>query len=203
MEFLAGVVPGCHDAPVTVNHGGGWPMELGLLDAFDAAAFAVDAGGRVVYANQTAERLFGRPGGALTGETLMTHLFNENEQQALAVVVRQVLDGRPWRGRLDVRHTDGSVHQAELTCSPLWRDQAVAGHLCVVDDTGTARGAVREARRLGDRLTRLARVTTALVMADTLDAVTKIVVSLGADAAGATVASLAVQEGEDRLRLVG
>ena len=202
-EFLARDPAGCHDAPMTVNHPGGWPAEPRLLDAFDAAAFAVDAGGQVVYANEAAQRLFGRPGGVLVGETLMTHLFNENEQEALAVVVRQVLDGRPWRGRLDVRHIDGSVHQAELSCSPLWRDQVVVGHLCVVDDTGTERGAVREARRLGDRLTRLARVTTALVMADTVDAVTKIVVSLGADAAGATLASLALREGEDRLRLVG
>ena len=178
---------------MTVNHSRGWPADLRLLDAFDAAAFAVDAGGQVVHANETAERLFGRPGGVLVGETLMTHLFSENEQESLAVVVRQVLDGRPWRGRLDVRHTDGSVHQAELSCSPLWRDEEVVGHLCVVDDTGTERGAVREARRLGDRLTRLARVTTALVLADSVDAVTKIVVSLGADAAGATLASLALR----------
>ena len=133
----------------------------------------------------------------------MTRLFSENEQEALAVVVRQVMDGRPWRGRLGVRHADGSVFQAEVSCSPLWRDQAVVGHLCVVDDTGTERGALREARRLGARLTRLARVTTALVMADSLEAVTKIVVSLGADAAGATLASLTLREGDDRLRLVG
>ena len=113
---------------MTVNHTGGWPPDLRLLDAFDAAAFAVDAGGQVVHANETAERLFGRPGGVLVGETLMTHLFSENEQEALAVVIRQVLDGRPWRGRLDIRHTDGSVHQAELSCSPLWRDQEVVGH---------------------------------------------------------------------------
>ena len=77
------------------------------------------------------------------------------------------------------------------------------GHLCVVDDVAPERGAHREARRLGDRLTRLARVTTALVMADTVEAVTKIVVSLGADAAGATLASLTLREGEDRLRLAG
>ena len=40
-------------------------------------------------------------------------------------------------------------------------------------------------------------------MADTVEAVTKIVVSLGADAAGATLASLTLREGEDRLRLAG
>ena len=95
----------------------------------------------------------------------MTHLFSENEQEALAVVVRQVLGGRPWRG------TPGhpphrrvrAPGRAELFAAVAGR--GVVGHLCVVDDTGTERGTVREARRLGDRLTRLARVTTALVMA--------------------------------------
>ena len=62
---------------------------------------------------------------------------------------------------------------------------------------------MREARRLGDRLTRLARVTAALVMADTVETVTKIVASHTADAVGATLASLALREGEDLLRLVG
>lgn len=60
-----------------------------------------------------------------------------------------------------------------------------------------------EAAQLGDRLTRLARVTAELVMADTADAVTKIVISHAADAAGATLASLTLLEGEDSLRLAG
>ena len=112
---------------MTVNQHGGWPAEPRLLDAFDAAALVVDAGGQILYANETAERLYGHPGGALAGETMMGRLFTENEQVALAVVVRQVLDGRPWKGRLDVRHADGSVHQAEVSCSPLWREQGGRG----------------------------------------------------------------------------
>src|SRR6478752_5630820 len=59
-------------------------------------------------------------------------------------------------------------------------------------------GRPADERRLGDRLTRLARVNAELVMADT-----KIVVTHGADAVGATVASLTLREGEDRLRLAG
>jgi GAF domain-containing protein len=57
--------------------------------------------------------------------------------------------------------------------------------------------------RLGDRLTRLARVNAELAAVDTVEAVTKIVVTHGADAVGATVASLTLREGEHRLRLVG
>jgi len=133
------VVRGCHDASVTVNQPGGWPAEPRLLDAFDAAALVVDEGGQVVYANQAAERLYGHPVRPLVGDTMLSRLFSEHEQVALAVVIRQVLDGRPWKGRLGVSHADGSVRQAEVSCSPLWRDEEVVGHLCVVDDSATER----------------------------------------------------------------
>jgi serine phosphatase RsbU (regulator of sigma subunit) len=69
-----------------------------------------------------------------------------------------------------------------------------------VDDLGSRSA---DSPRLGDRLTRLARVTAELVLADTADAVTKIVISHAADAAGATIASMTLLDGEDRLRLVG
>lgn len=55
---------------------------------------------------------------------------------------------------------------------------------------------------LGDRLTRLARVTASLVRAQDMEAVSTIVVQESADAVGATIASLSLREG-DRVRLVG
>ncbi|HEX8970143.1 GAF domain-containing SpoIIE family protein phosphatase [Oryzihumus sp.] len=64
-------------------------------------------------------------------------------------------------------------------------------------------GASRAARHLGDRLTRLARVTAELATADTVDAVTKIVITHSADAVGATMASLTLLDGPATLRLVG
>ena len=57
-------------------------------------------------------------------------------------------------------------------------------------------------RRVGESLTRLARVTGELSRADTVDAVTKIVTYHMADAVGATIAALALREG-DRARLIG
>lgn len=56
---------------------------------------------------------------------------------------------------------------------------------------------------LGDRLTRLARVTASLVRAEDEEAVNKIVVQQSADAAGATIASLSLRDGSDRVRLLG
>ena len=54
----------------------------------------------------------------------------------------------------------------------------------------------RLAERVGESLTRLARVTSELIAADTVDAVVKIVTYHMADAVGATIAALALREGE-------
>jgi GAF domain-containing protein len=56
---------------------------------------------------------------------------------------------------------------------------------------------------VGDTLTRLARVTGELSRATTVDEVTKIVTQHVADAFGASIATLALREGEDRVRLLG
>ena len=161
-----------------------------------------DAGGVIVYANQAARRLYARAGRALEGSDLLG-LFEESERVALAQVVRQVLAGSPWTGRLEVARADSSRHGADVRCAPLFRDDGVVGLLWVIEDSGSDRGEGRAARRLSERLTRLARVTAELVMADTVEAVTKIVTSHIADAVGATVATLMLREGEDTVRLVG
>jgi GAF domain-containing protein len=57
--------------------------------------------------------------------------------------------------------------------------------------------------RLSDRFTRLARVASELVRADSVEAVTEIVVEHMADVAGATVASLSLMAAPGMLRLVG
>jgi serine phosphatase RsbU (regulator of sigma subunit) len=62
--------------------------------------------------------------------------------------------------------------------------------------------ATRAPGRVGGSLTRLARVTGELSTADTVDSVTKIVTYHMADAVGASIAALALREGE-RARVIG
>ncbi len=57
--------------------------------------------------------------------------------------------------------------------------------------------------QVGDMLTGLAHVTAELSTATTVDEVTKIVTQHMADAVGASIAVLALREGEDRVRLLG
>ena len=181
------------------------PARSGLLDALDVPALLGDAQGRVLAANEHAERLYGRPDTALAGRDLVAVLFGEREQHQMEKVVARVLAGDPWRGLMEMRHADGSTHRVELTCSPLRESGEVHGFAVLLDDVGAREETAREAGRLRDRLTRLARVTSELATARTIDAVRQIVVSHSADAVGASMASLSLRDGKDpgRMRLVG
>jgi hypothetical protein len=102
-----------------------------------------------------------------------------------------------------VLRVDDSARDAEVTCWPLRRDGAVVGLFCLVEDAFGTRGRARVARRLGDRLARLARVAAELGRAEDVETVTKVVVSQAADAVGSTVASLSLLADEETLELVG
>ncbi len=187
----------------TVVHSG-WPARSGLLDALDSAALLVDHRGRILAANELAQRLYGRSDGALTGRLLVTALFGEREQEQVETVVARVLAGERWRGIMELRHADGSAHQVGLTCSPLRQGNEVEG-LLVLLEVASGDGDRPEPRRWHERVARLGRVTSAFSAARSLEDVTQIVVAQSADAVGATAASLSLRDPQDRkrLRLVG
>ena len=180
-----------------------WIGDLGHLDGLDEAALATDATGQVIFANLAARRLYRYLGEDFTKVGLARSLLPEGEHEQFTEIERQVAGGQHWTGRLDVRRADGSVRAADVSCSPLRRDGEIMGLVCVVDDAVGNLGQEREARRLEDRLTRLARVAAELGTAEDVPTVTKIVVSQAADAVGATVASLSLAVDDDTLALVG
>ncbi len=180
-----------------------WVGDLDHLNVLDEAALATDTAGRIIFANATARRLYTFLGEDLSSVGLAQGLLPEEGRDGFAEIVDQALTGVAWSGRLEVRRVDGTVHPADVACAPLRRDGGVVGVVCVVDDSVSDRGQRREARRLGDRVTRLARIATELGTADDVETVTKVVISQAADAAGATVASLSLVVGEDRLALAG
>ncbi len=164
---------------------------------------ATDTAGQIIFANATARRLYRFLGEDLARLSLASGLLPDDEHDGFREIEQQALGGVHWNGRLDVRRVDGSVRAAEVSCSPLRRDGEVVGVVCVIDDTDLDRGPGREVRRLGDRLTRLARVGADLGTADDIETVTKVVITQVADAAGATVASISLVRDESTLALVG
>ena len=171
-----------------------------LLEALTLAAVTVDTGGRVVHANRAAAEFFSLPAARLIGCSAAEVLFEQPEQGSADEVLRKVLGGGRWEGELPVVGRDRGARRTLVALSPLLEDGRVDGLLLTAEDMGSSRG---RAQRLAERLTRLARVTAELLLADDLPSVTKIVVEHMADAAGATVASLSVLVDEETLRLVG
>ena len=164
-----------------------WPADPVLLDSFDTLPSCSD-GLRVeiVYANGAARRA-SRSDRALVGTDLVARLFTDaSEQEALSAVVHRVLAGKPWAGRLEVARDDGSRHSADVSCSPLWREGAVVGRSAFCTTPVSPARASGQLAVWATSLTRLARVTAELGIAEDVETVTKIVITHTADAVGAT-----------------
>jgi PAS domain S-box-containing protein len=180
-----------------------WISDLDHLNALSQAALATDQAGQIIFANARARALYRFLDDDLSRVTLAAGLLPDDEVDVLDEITRQVLSGLHWAGLLDVRRIDGSVRPADVSCSPLRHDDAIVGMVCLVDDEFDQRRQDREARRLDDRLTRLARVAAELGSAEDVEAVSRVIISQAADAVGATVASLSVVVDDDTLALVG
>ena len=178
-------------------------MDLGFLDAVSEAAVVADAAGLVVFVNSAAERLIGAPASRLLGEQLSAALLREENRDAFREVSDRVLEGSAWRGQLEVVGSAGHAISSEMSCSPVRRDGAVVGLVCVLSEPGAIRNRVHTARQLADRLTGLAKVAAELAVAEDLETVTEVVTLEAAQAVGATVGSLSLLEDPDTLVLAG
>jgi PAS domain S-box-containing protein len=175
-----------------------------LLDALPQVVFAVGRDGRVRRANLAAEPFLGRRRDDVLGMPLDELLLAPHERGSLEDVLSVVLAGGAWSGELTVTPQPGSSQQVALLVRPVCDDAegnagAVLGALALITEPDSE----VPAEHLTVRLNRLARVAAELVLADDLEAVTRIVVEHMADAAGATVSSLSLLVDPDTLALVG
>jgi PAS domain S-box-containing protein len=180
-----------------------WIGDLDHLRPLGQAVLVAEPDGQIIFANTKARQLYRFLTEDLTRVMLADALLVPEDRSMFGEIADQVLAGTDWTGRLDVRRVDGTVRAAEVMCSPLRRAGTVVGLVCAVDDTVSEEGRERDARRMEDRLTRLARVAAQLGTAEDVETVTEVVISQAADAVGATVASLSLVADDDTLVLVG
>lgn len=181
-----------------IRLGSDWSPETGLLTALPVAIVAALPTGEIRHVNPAAERLFAVVGADITGGDLAGTLFAEPEQGAVREILSQVEQGHPWEGELVVPGGAGSLRRLALTVTSVREGGRVVGSLLTAEEV-----AGETDSRLTERLARLARVTTELLLAEDLAAVTETVVEHLADAAGATVASLSLLVDPTTLRLIG
>ena len=176
---------------------GGWQPEPGVFDDLLAALIAVDLSGRVVHLNPFALRVLSDPTASRPGERA-EDVFDPEARETVMEVLGHVGAGGSWTGTLPVRWA-GRTTQVTTAWSPQRRGGEVVGAVVVLEPPPHSD---RHARRVAERLRRLAAVTTELLTASDVETVVSVVTEHMADAAGATVASLSLLEG-DTLRLVG
>jgi PAS domain S-box-containing protein len=182
----------------------GFDVDDWLLNALPQVTFAVDRSGRVVRANVAAEGFLGRSREEVIGTPLDELLLAPSERGALEDALSVVLAGGAWGGEMSVSPQPGNRQQAALLAravrdAPGEEAGTVVGALVLLTEPN---GEI-PAEHLTVRLNRLARVAAELVLADDLEAVTRIVVEHMADAAGATVSTLSLLVGPDTLELAG
>ncbi|HET8599461.1 MAG TPA: SpoIIE family protein phosphatase [Segeticoccus sp.] len=180
----------------------GWAAGLQHLDALEEAAFAVDPGGQVRYANEVAVRLYPVLGDRAALGFPVRDLVPAQLHGALDEVIGQAAAGTTWRGRLAVLGSDGVARETDMVCAPVQEHGEVVGVVCVVHDATDPGATAKRAHRLDDRLARLARAAAELGAAADVETVTDVVISHLCDAVGATVASLSLLQG-DVLTLAG
>src|SRR3954453_2656535 len=175
-----------------------------LLDALPQATLLLDERGQVVHVNDAARLFLGVTGEDLVGKPFAETLFDGSGRGAFRDVLSVVGLGGSWSGELEVTPYHGVLQRAMFAVRPVRSGKRVTGALVLVTNALTA-GTSEDSTQalLSERLTRLARVTSELVLADSMETVTKIVVEHMADAAGATVASLSLLVDADTLALVG
>jgi len=131
------------------NRGAGNAWEA--LDALGEGVVTTDAEGRIVYVNQSAEHLIGKPAAEALGRSLqdVINLVDEADRKALGDPVRQCIStgARVHIGRRGmVVSTDGGGERSiELTVSPL-RDVEgeVSGTVITLRDVSDLRGLTRQ-----------------------------------------------------------
>ena len=181
-----------------------WQPDAALLDGLTVAAVALAADGTVVYANPAALDLFGSPFDELVGSDARTRLFDEPERGVVDQVVKLLGKTGSWTGELAMLSGGSRIEAMHTSWTALNDDGDRYGALVLVE--GFTRGSLGEPvhpdKLSGTRLRRLASVTSELLSAVDVEAVSAIVTDHMMKAAGATSASFSLLVDDETLALM-
>jgi len=91
-----------------------------LLDAVGESVIALDVGGRVLYWNRAAERMYGWSSEEAMGRRLREMVVPDNLRGQADDIAALLREGRTWTGQLTVRRKDGSTFRVEGTDTPIF-----------------------------------------------------------------------------------
>jgi diguanylate cyclase (GGDEF)-like protein/PAS domain S-box-containing protein len=93
-----------------------------LLASVEQAVIATDLGGKIIYWNRFAEKLYGWPAEEALGRDILDVTPTEISREQGAQIMGQLKMGKSWSGEFLVQHRDGTRFVMHVTDSPI-RDE--------------------------------------------------------------------------------
>ena len=170
-------------------------FQASLLDAVEESVIATDLGGKIIYWNRFAEKMYGWPSAEVIGRNITEITPSEISQDAAAEIMSRLRHGESWSGEFIVRRRDSSGFPAMVTDSPIYDSNGVligiVGISTDITNRKQAEEALRQAHEELER--RVAQRTTELTSANAF---------LTAEIAERKLAEEALRESEERFRLL-
>ena len=129
-----------------------------LLEVVGEAVIATDLGGRVLFWNRFAERLYGWSAEEALGRPITELTTPAQETSHAEAIMDRLRAGKSWAGEFTVRRRDGSTFPALVTNAPILdEDGGLIGVVGVSSDL-TARKELEEQLRSAQRMEALGRL---------------------------------------------
>ncbi|HEV2859743.1 MAG TPA: PAS domain S-box protein [Pyrinomonadaceae bacterium] len=119
-----------------------------LPDSVGQAVIASDAGGKIIYWNREAERLYGWQAGEVLGRDIVEVTPSDVSREQAAEIMRRLGAGESWTGEFMVRRRDGSCFPALVTDTPIFEDGRLTGVVGVSVDITSQKRMEEERERL-------------------------------------------------------
>jgi PAS domain S-box-containing protein len=135
-----------------------------VLDALGEAVIATDVGGRIIYWNDAATRLYGWNADEVIGSRILDVTTAEGMREYVAKILAVVGRGQEWSGVFMAQARDGNVIPVQATITGVRdEDDALAGMVGVSRDISTRHEAESALRESEERLDLVRRAAASVI----------------------------------------
>jgi PAS domain S-box-containing protein len=126
-------------------------LQSALLNAVEQAVIATDPGGKIIFWNRQAERLYGWPADEAVGRNVVEVTPAETAGEQASEIMSRLLEGRAWSGEFPVRRRDGTTFPAHVTDTPIHDEEGkligIVGLSSDISERKRTEAALREAEQ--------------------------------------------------------
>ncbi|HYY56511.1 MAG TPA: ATP-binding protein [Pyrinomonadaceae bacterium] len=106
-----------------------------LLNTVEQSVIATDPGGKIIYWNRFAERLYGWPAAEALGRNIIEITPAATTQDQAAEIMAELRAGKSWSGEFLARNRDGKSFPVMSTTTPIYDEKGgIVGIVGVSDD---------------------------------------------------------------------